>query len=182
MSKRSVSNVDKVYSKYTDEFRRDAVAMIESEGLTTAEVGRRLGVNANLLRKWRLKYGKKSKSQELQSDLESENRRLRDEVRRLQMEREILKKAAARRNGGLNGPMGPSRTKRAEISVHCGACRSVAGVGDVSGAAGESVGLLRVDASSGKFTAGSSGRDCCGDQKHSFGSRHACLWQSANTS
>ena len=95
MSKRSVSNVDKVYSKYTDEFRRDAVAMIESEGLTTAEVGRRLGVNANLLRKWRLKYGKKSKSQELQSDLESENRRLRDEVRRLQMEREILKKAAA---------------------------------------------------------------------------------------
>lgn len=95
MSKRSVSKVDTVYNKYTDEFRRDAVAMIESEGLTTAEVGRRLDVNANLLRKWRVKYGKKSKSEELQSDLEAENRRLRDEVRRLQMEREILKKAAA---------------------------------------------------------------------------------------
>lgn len=95
MSKRSVGKVDTVYNKYTDEFRRDAVAMIESEGLTTAEVGRRLDVNANLLRKWRVKYGKKSKSEELQSDLEAENRRLRDEVRRLQMEREILKKAAA---------------------------------------------------------------------------------------
>ena len=46
MSKKSVSNVGKVYNQYTDEFRRDAVAMIESEGLTTAEVGRRLGVNA----------------------------------------------------------------------------------------------------------------------------------------
>jgi transposase len=34
-------------------------------------------------------------AQETQSDLEAENRRLRDEVRRLQMEREILKKAAA---------------------------------------------------------------------------------------
>ena len=95
MSKRSVSDVGKVYNQYTDEFRRDAVLMIESAGLTTAEVGRRLGVNANLLRKWREKYGKKSKSQEVQSDLEAENRRLRDEVRRLQMEREILKKVAS---------------------------------------------------------------------------------------
>src|SRR6056297_741457 len=85
----------KVYNQYTDEFRRDAVSMIESEGLTAAEVGRRLGVNANLLRKWREKYGKKSDFEEAQSDLEAENRRLRDEVRRLQMEREILKKAAA---------------------------------------------------------------------------------------
>ena len=85
----------KVYNQYSDDFRRDAVAMIESEGLTAAEVGRRLGVNANLLRKWRAKYGKKSPSQEVQSELESENRRLREENRRLLMEREILKKAAA---------------------------------------------------------------------------------------
>ena len=69
--------------------------MIESEGLTTAEVGRRLEVNANLLRKWREKYGTKSEAQSAQNDLESENRRLRDENRRLLKEREILKKAAA---------------------------------------------------------------------------------------
>ncbi len=36
---------------YTDEFRRDAVVIIEREGLTAAEVSRRLGVNVNLLRK-----------------------------------------------------------------------------------------------------------------------------------
>ncbi|MFN8705605.1 MAG: transposase [Planctomyces sp.] len=95
MTKKPVGNAGKVYKKYTEEFRRDAVRMIESEGLTTAEVGRRLGVNANLLRKWRQTYGKKSETQAAQSDLEAEVRRLRDENRRLLMEREILKKAAA---------------------------------------------------------------------------------------
>lgn len=95
MTKKAVSNAGKVYKSYTEEFRRDAVRMIETEGLTTAEVARRLGVNANLLRKWREKYGKTSEAQSVQSDLEAENRRLRDENRRLLMEREILKKAAA---------------------------------------------------------------------------------------
>jgi len=70
------------------------VVIIESEGLPTAEVGRRLGVNANLLRKWRAKYGKKSPIQEVQSELETENLRLREKNRRLLMEREIKKKAA----------------------------------------------------------------------------------------
>ena len=82
MSKKSIGNSVKVYKQYTEEFRRDAVGMIESEGLTTAEVGRRLGVNANLPRKWREKYGKKSQAPETQSDLEAENCRL-------QMEREV---------------------------------------------------------------------------------------------
>lgn len=94
MSKSSAGSSGRVYRNYTDEFRRDAVRMIESEGLTTAEVSRRLGVNANLLRRWRIKYGQKSDQQSKDVDLESENRRLREEVRRLEMEREILKKAA----------------------------------------------------------------------------------------
>ena len=82
MTKKAVGNAGQVYKKYTEEFRRDAVRMIESEGLTTAEAGRRLGVNANLLRKWRPAYGKKSETQAAQSDLEAEKWRLRDEVRR----------------------------------------------------------------------------------------------------
>jgi len=55
MSKQARSsgvNAGKVYNEYSDDFRRDAVAMIESEGLTAAEVGRRLGVTADLLRNW----------------------------------------------------------------------------------------------------------------------------------
>ena len=38
MTKKPVNNAGKVYKKYTEEFRRDAVRMIETEGLTTAEV------------------------------------------------------------------------------------------------------------------------------------------------
>ena len=95
MTKRPVGNAGKVYKKYTEEFRRDAIRMIGTEGLTTAEVGRRLGVNSNLLWKWRQTYGKKSETPAAQSDLEAELRRRRDENRRLLMEREILKKAAA---------------------------------------------------------------------------------------
>ena len=74
MAKKGVGNA---YKKYTKEFRRDAVHMIQTEGLTTAEVGRRLEVNANLLRKWRQTHGKKSETQVAQSDLEAELRRLR---------------------------------------------------------------------------------------------------------
>ena len=39
-----------VIRNYTKEFRRDAVGIIEPEGLTAAEVSRRLGVNVNVLR------------------------------------------------------------------------------------------------------------------------------------
>jgi hypothetical protein len=40
MSKQARSsgvNAGKVYNEYSDDFRRDAVAMIESEGLTAAQ-------------------------------------------------------------------------------------------------------------------------------------------------
>jgi transposase len=67
--------------------------MIDREGLTAAEVSRRLGVNANLLRKWREKYGKENSVSGM--DVQEELRQLREENRRLRMEREILKKAAA---------------------------------------------------------------------------------------
>lgn len=83
----------RVRRNYTEEFRRDAVGMIEREGLTAAEVSRRLGVNVNLLRKWREKYGKGNPV--LEKDVHEELRQLREENRRLRMEREILKKAAA---------------------------------------------------------------------------------------
>ena len=82
-----------VRRNYTEEFRRDAVGMIEREGLTAADVSRRLGVNANLLPKWREKYGKENPV--LEKDVHEELRQLREENRRLRMEREILTKAAA---------------------------------------------------------------------------------------
>jgi transposase len=83
----------RIRRNYTEEFRRDAVGMIDREGLKASEVSRRLGVNVNLLRKWREKYGKGSPV--VEKDVNEELRQLREENRRLRMEREILKKAAA---------------------------------------------------------------------------------------
>ena len=88
---RSGDNQRRVYS---DEYRRSAVAMVEQQGYTNAQAARELGINGNLLRKWRAKYGQKSGSS-LGETEQQELERLRKENRRLQMERDILKKATA---------------------------------------------------------------------------------------
>ncbi len=43
----------RVRRQYTDEFRREAVALVTEQGYKLSEAGRSLDVNANLLRKWR---------------------------------------------------------------------------------------------------------------------------------
>lgn len=83
--------------KFTDEFKREAVELMAKEGLSFVEAGRRLGVHQNLLRNWKqaLVVSGSAASPRPQTALEAEVKRLREEVRRLTMEREILKKAAA---------------------------------------------------------------------------------------
>ena len=85
--------------QYTKEFKLDAVRLVTEQGYTRAEAARNLGLNANMLGRW---------VQELQVDEaeafrgngkltaeQQELRRLREENRRLKLEREVLKKAAA---------------------------------------------------------------------------------------
>ena len=86
----------KVRRKYTQEFREEAVKLVTEQGYTIAETARNLGIEQSLLSKW------KSKIQNWQSAgisnpqvLQEELRHLRKENKRLKMEREILKKAAA---------------------------------------------------------------------------------------
>ena len=84
---------------FTREFKVEAVSLVSRQGLSFAEAARRLEIGQNLLRKWRDQLASEGsqafpvKSQP--SALEEENRRLRAEVDRLRMEREILKKATA---------------------------------------------------------------------------------------
>ena len=84
--------------KLTDEFKDGAVKLVTDQGYSVAEAARNLGVNANLLGRW------KKKSMYPDNDLSSpgsnlviqaELKRLRKENKLLKMEREILKKAAA---------------------------------------------------------------------------------------
>ena len=91
MSKKSGWSERRVYS---DEFRRNAVSLVEDQGYTNAAVARDLGIHENVLRKWRKKYGHQSGNSLKESEQE-ELARLRKEVSRLRMERDILKKATA---------------------------------------------------------------------------------------
>ena len=79
---------------YTEEFKREAVSLVTDQGYTLAEAARSLGIHPNLLRTWKEKLSSQGGSA-LSPDEEAELKRLREENRRLRMERDILKKAAA---------------------------------------------------------------------------------------
>lgn len=84
---------------YTRDFKLAAVKLITVEGRSIAEAARSLGLNENLLRIWKQKLQAEGEQAFSGSGslppLEEEVRRLRGENKRLQMERDILKKATA---------------------------------------------------------------------------------------
>ena len=92
-------NSEKVRQRYTAEFKEDAVNLVIEHGYSCSEAGRRLGINANNIVRWVGQHRDQQEAAEqgLSSpkELQAEIRRLRKENKRLQMEREILKKAAA---------------------------------------------------------------------------------------
>ena len=89
----------KVRGKYTPEFKRQALTMMTDQHLSVAEVARRLGVSESRLHEWkkavRVKGADAFPGSGHQTPAEEELRRLRAEVKRLEMERDILKKATA---------------------------------------------------------------------------------------
>ena len=83
--------------KYSEEFKREAVKLLETRGeRTVADVAASIGVAKNLLHSWRHRYADTAAQirQERGETPEEELKRLRRENYRLKMEREILKKAA----------------------------------------------------------------------------------------
>jgi len=84
--------------KYAQEFRDSAVKLITEQGYQIAEAARNLGINANMLGRWKREAedgGSGTPDSPSAKDLQAELTRLRKENHRLKMEREILKKAAA---------------------------------------------------------------------------------------
>ena len=84
---------------YTNEFKVDAVKLITEKGYSVAEAARSLDIGETLLRSWKISL-QANGDQAFPGNgrlpaHEEELRRLRAEVKRLLMEREILKKAAA---------------------------------------------------------------------------------------
>jgi len=81
-------------TRYTDEFRRDAVRIAISSGLTRPQVSSDLGVGLSTLNKWVQQQQHDDLMSGPHEDVEKENARLRKEVQLLREEREVLKKAA----------------------------------------------------------------------------------------
>ncbi len=79
--------------QYTDEFKSDAVQML-LDGHTAPSVKDRLGLpNTNMLYRW--KQEQLARSGPVASSLEARVKELENELRRVERERDILKKALA---------------------------------------------------------------------------------------
>lgn len=89
----------RVFSK---EFKEQAVLLTETSGKKVSEIAVDLGIRENLLWRWK-KESREAGSRSFPgqgsrregTDLEEENRRLREELLTVTMERDILKKAVA---------------------------------------------------------------------------------------
>ena len=85
-------------TKFTEEFKREAVKLVTEQGYTQAEAASNLGISAKNLSRWIGAKQPSAATPGVKKPLTAEQEelhRLRREVKRLQMEREILKKAAA---------------------------------------------------------------------------------------
>jgi transposase len=82
------------YAKHSAEFRAEAVRLARDSQAPLARIARECGVRESTLRMW-VKEARVDEDPPLDEDERAELRRLRQQVRTLRMEREILKKAAA---------------------------------------------------------------------------------------
>ena len=79
-------------NKFTDEFKRDAVAQVEDRGYPVREVAERLGVSTKSIYTWQKQFSRPAKViQEVDAQAD-EIRRLKRDVARVTEERDILKK------------------------------------------------------------------------------------------
>ena len=92
-------NAPRTRRKFTQEFKDDAVSLVIGQGYSCAEVARRLGVPGNNVNRWVREYRQRHEIESAdglsRDEMEAELKRLRKENKRLEMERDILKKAAA---------------------------------------------------------------------------------------
>ena len=78
-------------NKFTDEFKRDAVAQVEDRGYPVREVAERLGVSTKSIYTWQKQFSRPAKViQEVDAQAD-EIRRLKRDLLRVTEERDILK-------------------------------------------------------------------------------------------
>ncbi len=87
----------KTRRRFSDEFKADAVSLVIDQGYSVSEAARRLGVERSVLDRWCRQRRQQTAGSPVrqENDRDAEIRKLREEVRKLQIEKDILKKAAA---------------------------------------------------------------------------------------
>jgi transposase-like protein len=80
--------------RFSPEFKTEAVRLVTTTAEPLTHIARDLGVNAPTLRAW-VEAARPQPREPLTEDERSELHRLRREIRRVEMERDILKKATA---------------------------------------------------------------------------------------
>ena len=84
--------------RFSDEFKRDAVRLIVEEGYTFKSAATAVGVSDQSLRAWHAKFAPPPEpcgDEATVEELRGEVARLRKQLKRAELEREILKKATA---------------------------------------------------------------------------------------
>ena len=81
--------------RYPEEFKIEAVKQVVDRGYSIATVATRLDITMHSLYAWVKNYGPDSSANKIESDAQPEIRRLQKELKRVNDERDILKKTAA---------------------------------------------------------------------------------------
>ena len=80
---------------FTDEFKLEAIRLVEETDKTMAQVSRDLGINNNLIGRWKKEFSDRKIGATQIDDKDAEIRRLKAELRDLKEDHDIVKKAAA---------------------------------------------------------------------------------------
>lgn len=93
---------NKKTQSYSEQYRREAVARAAQPGQNARKVADELGIHVNQIYNWRTQFKKLSKGQfktldgvDFSQEAAEEIYRLKQEIKQLKLERELLKKAAA---------------------------------------------------------------------------------------
>ena len=81
-------------TRYTEEFKIAAIKQVTEEGHSIPNVAKRLGITTKSLYNWRARYGTNAPSYLAKKSNDAEIRKLKSELKRVTMERDILKEAA----------------------------------------------------------------------------------------
>lgn len=86
-----------IRKKYSKEFKLDAISLVLDQGYTRTEAASSLGINANMLGRWVKEQhsddGQAFRGNGKLTPEQDEIRKLKTQVKHLEMEKEILKKA-----------------------------------------------------------------------------------------